>query len=50
MKRKIKEIAYKRGGLRSIDPPYMVDTQLNTLIALGTATMNVRNEKNHLEP
>ena len=42
-----KEMAYSKGGLRSIDPPYIVDIQLKTLIALGTATINVRKEKNH---
>jgi hypothetical protein len=47
--RKINEIAYRRGGFRSIDPPYIVETQLNTLMALGIATIKVRNEKNHLD-
>ena len=49
VKRKIKEMAYKSGGLRSTDPPYIVESQLNTLMALGMATKNVRREKNHLD-
>jgi hypothetical protein len=40
-----KEIAYSIGVFRSIDPRYIVVTQLNTLTAEGIATRNVRNEK-----
>ena len=36
------------GGLRSIEPLYMVPTQLKTLTALGIATMNVKSEKDQI--
>jgi hypothetical protein len=44
------DIAYSSGGFRSIEPPYIVETQLKTFMALGTATIKVRNEKNHRDP
>ena len=44
----IKNKAKTKGGFISIEPLYMVDIQLKTLIALGTATIKVNNEKNHL--
>src|SRR5450432_87210 len=36
--------AYNIGVSNEIDPPYIVATQLKTLMADGTATRNVRNE------
>ncbi len=43
--RKMKVSANSIGGWMSIEPLYRVDTQLNTLIALGMATRKVSSEK-----
>src|SRR5450759_785406 len=45
MKTKIKLTAHKNGISGLIEPLCMVEIQLNTLIALGMATMNVNTEK-----
>ena len=42
---KINAMAYSIGGFTSIEPLYMVATQLNTFTAEGMATRNVRMEK-----
>ncbi len=43
--RKMKESAKSMGGSRSIEPLYRVAIQLKTLMAEGTATRKVSNEK-----
>ena len=48
MKRKIKDRAYNMGGFRSIEPLYMVPTQLKTFTALGMATIKVKSEKDQI--
>jgi hypothetical protein len=48
MKRKIKDRAYNMGGLRSIEPLYMVPIQLKTFTALGMATIKVKSEKDQI--
>jgi hypothetical protein len=41
---KINAMAHQKGGSSEIEPLYMVAVQLNTLMALGIATRNVRKE------
>ena len=44
-KRKMNVITQRNGGWGSIDPLYIVATQLNIFTPLGKATINVRSEK-----